>query len=205
MCFRNLKNPEINYHKLSRRFYRQPTLKVAQLLLGKLLVRKYEGVNLTGRIVETEAYCGSDDAASHAAGGKTSRNAVMFGPPGFAYVYFIYGKYNCLNFVTEPEGIPAAVLIRAIEPMHGINAMRKLRDKTKITELASGPGKLCQAFAIDKVFNQADLLYDTLFVAEGDNIQEKDIVAARRVGIKSATENLWRFYILNNPHVSVKN
>ncbi|MHA1675849.1 MAG: DNA-3-methyladenine glycosylase, partial [Candidatus Njordarchaeales archaeon] len=132
---------------LNRNFYERYTVDVARDLLGKVLVRVLSSEQiLAGIIVETEAYRGQDDPASHAYGRKTPRNAIMYGKPGYSYVYFIYGMYHCLNVVTEPEGVPAAVLIRAVEPIFGIELMKKYRNTDKISNLTNGPGKLCQAF-----------------------------------------------------------
>lgn len=189
--------------KLPREFYFRNTLTVARDLLGKVLVRPHGEQVLSGRIVETEAYFGADDAASHAARGRTLRNAVMFGPPGYSYVYFIYGMYNCLNFVTEPEGRAAAVLIRALEPVSGIDFMKSVRKTEKYTNLASGPGKLCQALAIDGRFNREDLLGHRLYVLEAAPVEKDRIVSAPRIGIKNAAQHHWRFYLKENPHVSV--
>lgn len=134
--------------KVSRPFYEQPTVQVARKLLGKYLVRKHPDGKTVGRIVETEAYIGPKDLACHAARGRTVRTEIMFGPAGHAYVYFIYGFYYCLNIVTEEKDFPSAVLIRAVEPLDGIELMKVRRRTEKLHNLASGPGKLCQAFAI---------------------------------------------------------
>ena len=136
---------------LPRDFFARPTLLVARELLGQRLVRHWEGQRLAGRIVEVEAYIGMDDLASHARFGKTKRNAAMFGPPGCAYVYLIYGMYACLNLVTEAENFPAAVLIRALEPIEGIEIQQQRRGASvALRDLARGPGRLCQALAIDR-------------------------------------------------------
>ena len=127
---------------LALHFYNRSTLVVARELLGCNILFRNNDTLFSGRIVETEAYIGMDDPACHAAVGKTTRNAVMFGPPGISYVYFIYGMYNCLNVVTEEDGYPAAVLIRAIEPIKGIEVMQQNRNKTRLKDLGSGPGKL---------------------------------------------------------------
>jgi DNA-3-methyladenine glycosylase len=130
--------------RLGREFYARDTLTVARELLGQRLVRVMEdGQRLAGIIVETEAYIGEEDQACHASHGRTPRNAVMYGPAGFAYIYFIYGMYYCLNVVTEQEGFPAAVLIRAIEPTEGIPRMQAYRQGRPLHELTNGPGKLC--------------------------------------------------------------
>jgi DNA-3-methyladenine glycosylase len=152
--------------KLTRSFYEQSTIEVAKQLLGKYLVRKHSDGELVGRIVETEAYIGPQDLACHASKGRTARNDVMFGPPGHAYVYFIYGFYNMLNLVTEAREYPAAVLIRAVEPLHGIELMKHRRRSEALHNLASGPGKLCQAFDIDRSLNGTDLCGKILYLED---------------------------------------
>ncbi len=177
---------------LTRSFFLEPTLNVAKRLLGKVVVyRSPDGV-LAGRIVETEAYT-QNDPACHANRGKTKRNAVMFGEPGHAYVYFTYGVHYCLNFITQPEGVAEGVLIRALQPLAGIEAMMWNRHTENIHNLCSGPGKLCQAFGIDGRLNGTDLLSDTLFVVD-DGTTYDTIVERPRIGIRQATEWLWRFY-----------
>ena len=150
--------------KLPRSFYEQSTIDVAKQLLGKYFVRKHPDGDMVGRIVETEAYVGPQDLACHAAKGRTARNEVMFGPAGHAYVYFIYGFYNMLNLVTEARDYPAAVLIRAVEPVGGIDLMKNRRRSEALRNLASGPGKLCQAFAIDRSLNGTDICGKVLYV-----------------------------------------
>ncbi|MGV8057228.1 MAG: DNA-3-methyladenine glycosylase [Smithellaceae bacterium] len=182
---------------LSRKFYERDTVKVARALLGKKLVHRINGVRLSGMIVETEAYCGKEDSACHAHRGKTLRNAVMFGQPGHAYVYFTYGMHYMLNFVTEKEGNPCAVLIRAVLPLAGIEEMEARRGK-KGRELTNGPAKLCQAFGIDKSLNSWDLTCDKeLWVEDYKTIPAKMVAATPRVGIDYAKEEhreaLWRF------------
>ncbi len=187
---------------IPREFYNRPTLIVARELLGKYLYRKYQSSYLVGKIVEVEAYIGQTDPACHAAVGKTARNAVMFGPPGYAYVYFIYGVHYCLNVVTEAEGFPAAVLIRALEPVQGIEIMKKLRKIDVVENLTNGPGKLCQALAIDRRLNGADLCGNELFISEGEPVAESQIARSPRIGIRVGTEHHWRFYLKDNPFVS---
>ena len=194
--------------KLSIEFYNQSTLKVAKLLLGKFLIRKLNGKKLIGKIVETEGYSGPKDLASHASRGKTPRNEIMFGPPGHAYIYLIYGINYCFNLVTEKESYPAAVLIRALEPKEGIEEMkkrRKMKNNLPYT-LTNGPGKLCQAFGIDKGLNKINVTQGTLWVEDsGEKIKPQNIVAAKRIGVDYAREykdKLWRFYIKNNKFVS---
>jgi DNA-3-methyladenine glycosylase len=187
--------------KLGRGFYNRPTLKVAKELLGKYLVVQKDGVRLSGKIVETEAYVGFNDPASHAFRKKTPRNQVMFGHPGHAYVYFTYGMLHCLNFVTEKNGYPAAVLIRALEPVEGIELMKKRRGKQKLQDLASGPGKLCQALDVDRRLNGADLCGDLIYV-ENRGEAVKTIARSSRIGINEGKEKKWRFFIKGSEFVS---
>ena len=191
--------------KLDSSFYRKPTLEVAECLLGKVLVRRLNGRNLAGKIVETEAYIGPDDLACHASKGRTPRTAIMFENGGRAYIYMIYGFYFCLNAVTEAEGYPAAVLIRAVEPLDQMSAMRRLRrNPARDSDIASGPGKLCMAMGIDKRLNGADLTGDTLWI-EDRNLGVDEIQRSPRIGVDYAGEykdKPWRFYIRGNPHVS---
>jgi DNA-3-methyladenine glycosylase len=191
--------------KLGREFYRRPTLEVAENLLGKVLVRRLNGRKLAGKIVETEAYIGQQDLACHASRGKTPRTSIMFEPGGFAYVYMIYGFYFCLNVVTEAEGYPAAVLIRAIEPLAHTAVMRELRkDPRRDNNIASGPGKLCMAMAIDKALNGEDLTGNTLWI-EDRKLEVGRIKTTPRIGVDYAGEyrnKPWRFFVHGNPHVS---
>jgi DNA-3-methyladenine glycosylase len=190
--------------KLPRSFYEQSTIVVAKQLLGKYLARKHpEGVTI-GRIVETEAYVGPQDLACHAAKGRTARTEVMFGPAGHAYVYFIYGFYNMLNLVTEAKDYPAAVLIRAVEPMDGINLMKERRHSNVLRQLASGPGKLCQAFGIDRSLNGADLCGSVLFVEDRGEPAPK-LQATSRIGVDYAGKwknKPFRFLIRGSEYVS---
>ncbi|MGD1991650.1 MAG: DNA-3-methyladenine glycosylase [Anaerolineae bacterium] len=193
--------------RLSRDFFARDTLTVARELLGQRLVRIVEGERLCGRIVESEAYVGEADEACHASCGRTARNAVMYGPPGHAYVYLIYGIHHCLNTVTVREGYPAAVLIRALEPVEGLDRMRMLRGGRPDRELTNGPGKLCQALAIDLDLNGADLCASNadLFLEYGDRVDEGAVRTGPRVGIRgdeAAMAAPWRFYLANNSHVS---
>jgi DNA-3-methyladenine glycosylase len=191
--------------KLGREFYCRPTLEVARSLLGKVLVRRLRGKNLAGKIVETEAYVGKDDLACHASKGRTPRTATMFEEGGCAYVYMIYGFYFCLNAVTEAQDYPAAVLIRAAEPLDHVAVMRRLRkNPDHDANIASGPGKLCMAMAIDKTLNGRDLTSGTLWI-EDRNLEVGRIETSPRVGVDYAGEfrdKPWRFYIQGNPHVS---
>jgi DNA-3-methyladenine glycosylase len=192
--------------RLPRRFYARPTLAVARDLLGHRLVRRLEGSRLAGRIVEVEAYLGESDQASHARPGPTQRNAPMYGPPGHAYVYFIYGMHHCLNAVTEGEGSPAAVLIRALEPLEGLEVMRRHRPNRPDHELTSGPAKLCQALAVDRSLNRADLCAgDTLWIEADDPIADALVETGPRVNVRGdehARSAPWRFVIRDHPYLS---
>jgi DNA-3-methyladenine glycosylase len=190
---------------LPRSFYLRPTLVVAPSLLGKVLVRSFRGERLLGRIVEVEAYLGADDAASHAHRGMTRRNEVMFGEGGHLYVYFTYGMHYCANVVTEAPGTGHAVLLRAVEPVTGVERMRRNRNLSpgqKDREIANGPAKLCQAFKITGAENGTDLTVGSLFIANGASIPKSSIKASRRIGIRKAVEKPWRFSIEDNPYVS---
>jgi len=187
--------------RLSRQFYDRSTLRVARELLGKHLVVKKDGHLLSGKIVETEAYVGFKDPASHACRGMTPRNEVMFGDPGYAYVYITYGIHHCLNLVTEREGYPAAVLIRALEPVDGVELMKKRRGRRKLRDLTSGPAKLCQALGVDRKLNGADLCSDTIFVVDQGEAAGK-IGCSGRIGIKEGKNKKWRFFIKGNQCVS---
>jgi DNA-3-methyladenine glycosylase len=190
--------------KLPRSFYEQNTIVVAQELLGKYLVREHAEGATVGRIVETEAYVGPHDLACHASKGRTARTEVMFGPAGHAYVYFIYGFYNMLNLVTEAKGYPAAVLIRAVEPVQGIDLMKMRRKSEALRSLASGPGKLCQAFAIDRSLNGADLRGDILYLEDRGEPLPK-FKATPRIGVDYAGKwksKLYRFLVRDNVFVS---
>lgn len=186
--------PKADLKPLDRSFYVRPTLTVAKELLGKRLVRCVDGDTLVGAIVEVEAYIGEDDPACHARFGPTDRNRVMYGQGGFSYVYFIYGMYNMFNIVTEADGFPAAVLVRALEPLDGIDIMKQLRGTNRMSELTSGPGKLCQAFGLDTSHSGLDLTSDVFYVADGDK-SEFGVNASSRIGIKDGTDRKWRFYI----------
>ncbi len=186
--------------KLPRSFYQRPTPDVAPDLLGKILVRVKNKQITAGKIVEVEAYRNSEDAASHAHRGVTPRNYLMFGEAGHAYVYFIYGMYFCVNVVTEMPGVAGACLIRALEPVEGIEYMNKRRGINSLHDLTNGPGKLCLAMAIDKKLNGEDLLGDTLTILEGD--EPAKIKRSPRIGIRVAADKPWRFFIDGNPFVS---
>ncbi|HJN58269.1 MAG TPA: DNA-3-methyladenine glycosylase [Nitrososphaerales archaeon] len=194
----------IEKQPINRRFYTRDTLKVAKAILGKVLVRRTPLEVFTGKIVETEAYRGTDDPASHSFRGKTNRNEVMFGKPGITYVYFTYGNHHCLNIVTERTDIPAAVLIRSIEPLKGIETMKRNRSVEKIIDVASGPGKLTKAFQITREDNNIDVTDFSSNISIHTPVEEKSfqIVQTTRIGIRLAQEFPWRFYIKENPHVS---
>jgi DNA-3-methyladenine glycosylase len=190
--------------KLPRTFYEQSTVDVAKQLLGKYLVRKHPDGDSSGRIVETEAYIGPQDLACHAAKGRTKRTEVMFGAAGHAYVYFIYGFYNMLNLVTEAKDYPAAVLIRAVEPMDGIELMKERRKSNVLRNLASGPGKLCQAFAVDRTLNGADLSGNVLYVEDRGEPAPK-FQATVRIGVDYAgkwKDKPFRFIVRSSEFVS---
>ncbi len=188
--------------KLKRSFYNRPTLDVAVDLLGKTLIYENDGVKLGGRLVELEAYIGEDDPACHAWRGKTARNTIMYGPAGFLYVYFTYGNHYMLNIVTEKKGFPAAVLIRGLEPLYGIDIMKRNRNTGKLTEIASGPGKLARALAVTTEQKGLDLTGNEIYVID-DKISPGDIWHSSRIGIgENGVDKLWRFYIKDNPHVS---
>jgi DNA-3-methyladenine glycosylase len=190
--------------KIRRSFYEQSTLDVARQLLGKYLVRKHPDGATVGRIVETEAYVGPEDKACHASRGRTARTEIMFGPAGHAYVYFVYGFHHMLNIVTEQTNFPAAVLIRAVEPVGGIDLMRKRRGVQARRQLASGPGKLCEAFAIDRHLNGSDLCGSVLYVRD-DGDSTPGIVTRSRIGVDYAGKwrhKPWRFLIKGNLFVS---
>jgi DNA-3-methyladenine glycosylase len=200
-CFSQPRRPGV---KLPRSFYEQTTVDVAKQLLGKYLVRRHPAGAAIGRIVETEAYVGPQDLACHASRGRTARTEVMFGPAGHAYVYFIYGFYYMLNLVTEAEGYPAAVLIRAVEPVAGIDLMKKRRRLEKLRDLASGPGKLCQAFAVDRSLNRADLTGDLLYVEDRREPMPK-FRSTSRIGVDYAgrwKHKPFRFVISDSEFVS---
>ena len=191
------------WRKLRREFYNRPTLKVAKELLGKYLIVNKDGTKLSGKIVEVEAYRGPYDPASHAYGGMTPRNKIMFGEPGHAYVYFTYGMYYCLNIITERKGFPAGVLIRALEPEDGLEIMKKRRKKEKIEDLTSGPGKLCQAMGVNKRLYGADLVGKTIYIEDRGEKAGK-IISTNRIGIDEGKEKKWRFYLKDNRFVSKK-
>ncbi len=188
--------------RLGRRFYERNTLEVAPQLLGKLLVRRVDGWELVGRIVEVEAYRGRDDPASHASRGMTPRNQVMFREGGLAYVYFTYGNHYLFNVTTEPRGRPGAVLVRALEPIAGVEYMMRNRGTRDPRLLTSGPGRLTKALKIDKRLNGIDLTTsDELFIADDGYVVER-VARSPRIGVSGGTRRKWRFYVEGNPYVS---
>lgn len=188
---------------LPESFYARDTAAVARELLGKYLLRAIGGDLITCRIVETEAYYGQNDAASHASRGPTPRSAIMFGPPGRAYVYFNYGVHYLLNIVTEPAGTAGAVLIRALEPVGGIEVMRRNRPVSELKKMTNGPGKLTQALKISLRENGHAVFGGPLAIQNVEH-DKPEIVSARRVGISAGKELFYRFYIKDNLFVSKK-
>ncbi|KAM4025053.1 DNA-3-methyladenine glycosylase [Anomaloglossus baeobatrachus] len=207
--FQSMKN------RLLSDFYNKPCTHLAKAFLGQILVRRLpDGTELRGRIVETESYLGGEDEASHSRGGKrTERNVAMYMKPGTIYVYQIYGMYFCMNVSSQGDG--AAVLLRSLEPIEGLDAMRKFRNvkrnvqkPLKDKDLCNGPSKLCQSFAIEKSFDQQDLATNpSTWLEAGPEILEEDVVSCARIGINNAgewTRKPLRFYIKGNKFVSVR-
>ena len=200
---------------LSRSFYLRPTLQVAQELLGTHFIRRIGKNLLIGKIVEVEAYR-SKDPASHSFRGKTNRNSVMFCEGGHLYVYFTYGMHFCANIVTGQNGIGEAVLIRAVEPLVGIDMMRinrygsnkslnlKSLNHKPLINLTNGPAKFCQSFGIARQENGLDLLNSEISITEGESVPLKLIKRSIRIGIQQGVEKKWRFFIKGNPWVSRK-
>jgi DNA-3-methyladenine glycosylase len=188
---------------LPRAFYDRPVTRVARGLLGRLLVRDTSLGRVGGLIVEVEAYRGEQDPASHAFRGRTPRNAVMFGEPGHAYVYFTYGMHHCLNLVTGPRGVARAVLVRALEPRLGIEIMEANRGISVRQRLARGPGCVAQALGLDLRQNGLDVTRGPLWVSDHEPERgPRGIGASPRIGIRVATDRLWRFFLRGNPFVS---
>lgn len=188
---------------LGPKFYARPTAEVARGLLGHFLVSDVGGRRTVGRIVETEAYVGPDDPACHAFGGRrTRRTAELYGPPGTAYVYFTYGMHWCLNAVTEAEGFPAAVLVRALEPVAGLATMRRRRGGVPDHELCSGPAKLCQALGITGTLNGAPLQRGPLRMLRNPSLRRLAVVTTPRVGITRAADWPLRYLIAGSPWAS---
>lgn len=209
-------NDGTNVYKLSGLYFDNDTVVLSNALLGAYIIRNINGERLVAKIVETEAYCGIDDKGSHVYGDtRTNRTEVMYGPPGHAYIYLIYGMYNCLNLVTRPEGIPSAVLIRAVEPVEGLDTMSLLRynipyeelDRKKRIGLTNGPGKLCIALGLTREQNGLDLTGDQLYIVRPHKYKPIEIVTTKRINIDYAEEAAhypWRFYIRGNEYVSKK-
>jgi DNA-3-methyladenine glycosylase len=184
---------------LSRRFYNRSTVEVAKDLLGKVLKHG----DTSGVIVETEAYLGEDDLAAHSSRGLTDRTRVIFGPPGHAYVYLIYGTYECLNLVAEPAGKPGCVLIRALQPLDGIQLMQsRRRAARKPQQLASGPGKLTLALGITRAHNGVDVTRGPITVHQPEAAGRVDIITTPRIGITHCADWPLRFYVAGSPFVS---
>lgn len=196
-------------HPLDRPFYARSPRRVARELLGKVLVRETSKGILTGRIVEVEAYLGEGDPAAHSAAGRTPRNEVLFGPPGYAYIYFIYGNHYCLNVSCEPEGRAGGVLFRAVEPLSGVEEMAKARGITigseqNLIRLTSGPGRLCEAFCITRAHdNGRDLTSpeESLWIGE-DGYKARRVVVTARIGITKAASHPLRYLLRGNRFVS---
>ncbi len=182
----------ISMQKLSRKFYIQDTIEVARQLIGKLFIRKTSEGTLSGRIVETEAYLKSCDLASHSAPGITNRNQVMFREGGNLYVYLIYGIHYCANVVTENEGAGCAVLIRAAEPIEGIDLMKSRRNSDKLNKLCSGPGNFAKAFGINSSDNGISLMGNEIYIVENSSKSVK-IKTGNRVGISKSADLILRF------------
>lgn len=184
---------------LPRSFYDRSPLDVAPDLLNKVLI----GPNGSGRIVEVEAYCGRDDPGSHGYRGVTPRTEVMYGPPGYLYVYFTYGMHWCANAVCEADGVCGAVLLRALEPLRGLEQMRIARTKARRDrDLCSGPAKLCQALGIDGGFNGADLRRGPVRIADDGVAPPSGPANATRIGLTAGADLAWRWYVAGSPHVS---
>lgn len=189
-------------------FYARPTLDVLEDLIGRILVRSLKEGAISGVIVEAEAYCGEDDPASFASRGRTKKSERLYGPPAKAFVYLTYGMHHMLNVVTEREDFPAAVLIRALEPLEGISLMEARRRTNKIKNLCSGPAKLCQALSIDLGLNGLSVSSpkSPLFIREGSRNEKgkKELIWRPRIGIRQGQERMWRAYLKDNPFISFK-
>jgi DNA-3-methyladenine glycosylase len=202
---------DVRFHKkLKKSFYQRELIKVARDLLGKILVKSCDDKIISGKIVELEAYHGDFDQAAHSYGGITSRNKIMFEEGGYLYVYFTYGAHHCCNVVTGKKGQGTAVLIRAVEPVSGIDLMiknrfgRNLKNDKEIFNLTSGPGKLCKAFGIDRSHSGIDLNGKEIFILDNEKIPNDKTGVSTRIGITRSTDLPWRFFIKNNPYLSRK-
>ncbi len=193
---------------LPRKFYTRPVITVAKELLGKVLVKNEGKIILAGRIVEVEAYDGNIDEASHSFKGKTKRNEVMFNEGGFLYVYFTYGAHFCCNVVAGKKNHGAAVLIRAVEPIYGIDKMierrfeRKLKSEKEIFNLTSGPGKVCKSFGFNKEHSGIDLTGNFIYLLNAPKLQKSKIGVSKRIGISKSVDLPWRFFEIGNPFLS---
>lgn len=184
-------------------FYARDTEFVARDLLGATLECTVRRARCRGRIVETEAYTGEDDPACHAAAGRTARTGVLYGPPGYAYVYFVYGMHWCVNAVTRRTGLPSAVLIRAVEPLEGVAVMRRRRDGRRDADLTNGPGKLCEAFGITGPrHNGLSLRSPKLRILEGARVPDADVEVTQRIGISKAVEEPLRWIVKSSRFLS---
>lgn len=186
---------------LKHKFYARGAVEVARDLLGCILVHEpADRLRTAGRIVETEAYLSQADPACHAARGLTPRNRIMFGPPGKAYIYFTYGMHYCFNVVTAAEGVAEAVLIRALEPLEGLEVMRERRGRQELKDLCSGPAKLVQALGLSKTENGADLVDGPIKIySDGKRLDPAEITAAERIGISAGQDLLLRFFPTGSP------
>jgi len=186
-------------------FFSRPTLKVLEELIGAALVRKTKEGITSGLIVEAEAYRGEDDPASFASRGRTKRSAMLYGPPGRAFVYLTYGMHHLLNIITEKENFPAAVLIRALEPKEGLWLMKKRRQRSELLDLCSGPAKICQALAIDLDLNGIPVCSASspLFIRKRE-AEKVDLVWKPRIGIREGKDRLWRVYLKDSPYISFR-
>jgi len=200
----------LSIKKLKKSFYRRKVIVVARELLGKILVKSNSKEILAGKIVEVEAYHGDLDEAAHSYDGITQRNEIMFEAGGYLYVYFTYGAHHCCNVVTGKKGQGTAVLIRAVEPVFGLDKMiknrfgRKLKSDKEIFNLTSGPGKVCQAFKLNRNHSGTDLTGNEIFILDDEKIRSKDIGVSKRIGITRSVDLPWRFFIKNNPYLSRK-
>jgi DNA-3-methyladenine glycosylase len=197
-----------NERALARSFYLQPTLRVARALLGKVLVHETAEGRAAGRIAEVEAYRGPADRAAHTAGGRRSaRNETMWGPPGHAYVYFVYGMHHCVNVTTRAAGLPEAVLLRALEPIEGIDLMRVRRNipDAPAWRLCRGPGALCQALGVTRQQDGTDLVRGPLRILDGPTVPARLVRRTPRIGVAYAGADAlrpWRFLVLGTPAIS---
>lgn len=199
------------HKKLPREFYNRDAHAVARDLLGKVMVRKTSEGVVKGRIMEVEVYKGTEESMDHACHAfpmkRTNRTEMMFGEAGHAYIYLIYGMYCCINIVCNEENVPECVLIRALEPMDGVELMRERRKQEKMTALCSGPGKLCQALALTREENGMDLCGEEFYVEEDEGHEDFEITASKRINIdyaKEAVDFTWRYTIKGSTFLSVK-